>query len=193
MTTRQYTVSGACASRRRPGPGRARLRGAEPPAYLLRIRALGTPPPAHMRPATLAPRVATLVLFTLLLVGGTPAVPQDDALERVTAGLEGANPEAVLVDASGRVEIVLFGQGGMFRRAQATHVLRDFFRRYPPDRVAFSEPSSSDDGQTAIGRYWSQSGGVPLNVRVLHRAVDDGWELSSIRIDQRPVVRTSGL
>ncbi|WP_420457214.1 DUF4783 domain-containing protein [Rubrivirga sp.] len=145
-----------------------------------------------MRLAPLASRVAALLLFTAVLVGGAPAPSQDDVLRRVADGLESADPDAVLVDAAGRVEIVLFGQGGMFRRAQAEHVLRDFFRRYPPSRVAFSEPSSSDDGQSATGRYWPRSGGAPLNVRVLHRVVDEDWELSSIRIDQRPVVRTSG-
>ncbi|PAP77575.1 DUF4783 domain-containing protein [Rubrivirga marina] len=149
-------------------------------------------PPAYMRPATLASRAAALLLLATFLVGGAPAVPQDDVLQRVADGLESADPDAVLTDATGRVEIVLFGQGGMFRRAQAEHVLRDFFRRYPPSRVAFSEPSSSDDGQSATGRYWPQSGGAPLSVRVLHRVVDEEWELSSIRIDQRSVVRTGG-
>ena len=144
-----------------------------------------------MRPASLASRASALLLLTLFLVGGAP-VPQDDVLRRVADGLEGADPDAVLTDAPGRVEIVLFGQGGMFRRPQAEHVLRDFFRRYPPDRVAFSEPSSSEDGQSATGRYWPQSGGAPLNVRVLHRTVGENWELASIRIDQRPVVRANG-
>ena len=69
---------------------------------------------------------------------------------------------------------------------------RDFFRRYPPSRVAFSEPSSSDDGQSATGRYWPETGGAPLNVRVLHRVDGEDWELSSIRIDRQPVVRTGG-
>jgi hypothetical protein len=145
-----------------------------------------------MRIASLAPRAAALLLLTVSLTGGAPASSQDDVLQRVISGLERADPDAVLVDAAGRVEIVLFGQGGMFRRAQAEHVLRDFFRRYPPERVAFSAPSSSEDGQSATGRYWPRSGGAPLNVRVLHRRVNDDWELSSIRIDQRPVVRANG-
>lgn len=115
----------------------------------------------------------------------------DDGLARVEAGFREADPSAVLDGAARRVEIVLFGQGGMYRRAQATHVLRDFFRRYPPDRVAFGERSSSDDGRMAIGRYWAQSGGAPLTVRLLHRSTDDGWELTSIRVEQASIIRTS--
>ena len=168
------------------------MAGARRAAYLLLRPVVGSPLSASMRFAPLATRAAALLLLTVFLGGGAPVPSQDDVLERVVAGLERADPDAVLVDAPGRVEIVLFGQGGMFRRAQAEHVLRDFFRRYPPDRVAFSSPSSSDDGQSATGRYWPRSGGAPLNVRVLHRLVGEDWELSSIRIDQRPVVRTSG-
>lgn len=144
-----------------------------------------------MRIAPLASRL-TLLLLVFVLGGGAPGTSQDDALERVANGLEAADADLVLTDAPDRVEVVLFGQGGMFRRAQATHVLRDFFRRYPPDRVAFSEPSSSDDGQSATGRYWPETGGAPLNVRVLHRVDGEDWELSSIRIDRQPVVRTGG-
>lgn len=110
---------------------------------------------------------------------------------RLEAAFLDSDADAVLDGAADRVEIVLFGQGGMYRQAQARHVLRDFFRRYPPDRVAFAERSSSDDGQMAIGRYWAQRGGAPLTLRLLHRADDDGWSLTSIRVEQPSIIRTS--
>ena len=145
-----------------------------------------------MRLLSLAPRALVLLALTATLGAGAPAPVQDDALGRVAAGLLNADADAVLADSGDRVEIVLFGQGGMFRRAQATHVLRDFFRRYPPERVVFGEPSASDDGQSATGRYLAQTGGQPLVVRVFHRADGDAWELASIRIDQRSAARPSG-
>ncbi|HEX9950883.1 MAG TPA: DUF4783 domain-containing protein [Rubricoccaceae bacterium] len=92
-------------------------------------------------------------------------------------------------DEVARVEVVLFGQGSTYRRAQAAHVLRDFFRRYPPERVALPERASSDEGRTAIGRYWTENGGAPLTVRVLHRAAGSGWELASIRVERQPLIR----
>lgn len=145
-----------------------------------------------LRFSTAAPRRALIAAAVLFLGAVPPSAPQsvDDAVARVEEGLRAGDAEAVLTDASGRVEVILFGQGGMFRRAQATHVLRDFFRRYPPSRVAFAEQGSSDDGQTAVWRYWSQDGGAPLSVRVLHRQVDEEtWELVWVRIDQRSTVR----
>ena len=144
-----------------------------------------------MRIAPLASRAAALLLLTALVGAHVPAGP-GDALGRVAQGLERGDPDEVLADVDGRVEIVLFGQGGVFRRAQATHVLRDFFRRYPPGSVTFYEPSSSDDGQTATGRYLPLAGGTALSVRVMHRVSGDDWDLASIRIDQRSAVRPNG-
>ena len=143
-----------------------------------------------MRFGPLVTRTAALVLLAISL-GAHPQPDPDAALGRVQRGLQTADAELVLTDMSSRVEIVLFGQGGMFGRPQATLVLRDFFRRHPPSQVSFSEPSSSEEGQTATGRYRTNSGGTPLNVRVTHRADGDQWELASIRIDQRSAVRSS--
>lgn len=135
-------------------------------------------------------------LFALLAVGlvaaTAPAQPLDDDLVRVETAFGEADADAVLEAAGARVEIVLFGQGTVYRRAQARHVLRDFFRRHPPERVAFAERSSSDDGRMAMGRYWTQRGGTPLTLRLTHRAVDDRWELVSIRVEQPSIIRTSG-
>ncbi len=138
--------------------------------------------------------VVSLLILWVTALGLAPAAAQQgtDEIARLEAGFRESSPEAVLTGSAGRVEIVLFGQGGMYRRAQATHVLRDFFRRYPPERVAFAERSSSDDGRTAIGRYWPQDGGMPLTLRVLHRPEGGGWELTSIRVEQPSIIRTAG-
>ena len=136
---------------------------------------------------------ARLLLFTVLVtLGAVPPAPANDVLVRVERGLEAADPDAVLAASSDRVEIVLDGQGGVFRQAQASHVLRDFFRRHPPERVEFSEPSASDDGQTATGRYYTRAGGAPLSLRVMIRDDGGAWVLASLRIDQRSAVRPNG-
>ena len=134
--------------------------------------------------------VSLLVLLGLVLVAASPVAPQpDDEVSRVEAALQAADATAALSGAASRVEIILFGQGGTYGRSQATHVLRDFFRRYPPQRVSLSERSSSDDGRTALGRYWTQDGSAPLNVRVLHRVRGDDWDLISIHIDRPSLIR----
>lgn len=142
-----------------------------------------------MRFGPLASRAALFLLLAVSL--GAHSLPDpDEALARVQRGLQSSDPALVLTDVPTRVEIVLFGQGGMFGRPQATLVLRDFFRRHPPSQMLFSEPSLSEGGQSATGRYSTNAGGT-LNVRVTHRLDGDQWELASIRIDQRSF-RTGG-
>ncbi len=135
-------------------------------------------------------RAALLLLFAW---SSWPVAAQQAGTDfaRLETAFLASDADALLDGAADRVEIVLFGQGGMYRRAQARHVLRDFFRRYPPDRVAFAERSSSDDGRMAIGRYWAQRGGAPLTLRLLHRADDGAWSLTSIRVEQPSIIRTS--
>ncbi len=144
-----------------------------------------------MRLGHLASHVAVLLLLAGSLSAHAQADP-DAALGRVQRGLQSADAGLVLTDMPARVEIVLFGQGGVFGRPQATLVLRDFFRRHPPSQVRFSEPSSSEEGQTATGRYQTNAGGAPLSIRVIHRADGDRWQLASIRIDQRSSARSGG-
>lgn len=134
-----------------------------------------------------------LAACALALLAGAAAVAQStfpqDEVARVEAGLQAGDADAVLDGSAARVEVVLFGQGSTYRRAQAAHVLRDFFRRYPPERVSLSERASSDDGRTAIGRYWTEDGAAPLAVRVLHRAAGDTWELASVRVERPSLLR----
>ena len=134
-------------------------------------------------------RLALASSLALLLAAGASLTQDDETIERVEVGLEESDPAAVLDRAAGRVEVVLFGRGGTVRRTQATHVLRDFFRRYPPARVALAERSSSDDGLTAIWRYWTDDGGQPLSVRAVHREGADDWELVSLRVERRSTIR----
>lgn len=144
-----------------------------------------TPLPTLFRSALLLAVAVASVSFVSL-----PSEAQaDEALERVADALEDGDAGGVFTDAATRVEVFVFGDGGMYRRGQATQVMRDFFRRYPPDRVSFGERSSSDDGRTAIGRYWSQDGGAPLRVRVVHRVDGAEWELVAIRIDRGSTFR----
>ena len=125
-------------------------------------------------------RPLVLLLAGAIALAGSP----DDALARVEAGLREADVEKVLQGAEPRVEVMLFGQGSTYRHGQAAQVLQDFFRRYPPRRVAFGELATSDDGRAAMGRYWAVDGSAPLAVRVLHRRDGDAWRLASLRIDR---------
>lgn len=142
---------------------------------------------------------SSLLLATVVLVAGAGTVvaqedrpDPDSALARVQLGLEGTDADAVLIDAGDRVRVVLFGEGGVYQRGQAVSVLQDFFRRFPPDSVLFSERSTIDDSRSVIGRYHLRDGSSPLIIRVQHRVepADSLWELTGIRVERPSLFRT---
>ena len=81
------------------------------------------------------------------------------------------------------------GRGGVADRRGEVLFIDARNMGYMVDRA---ERASSDEGRTAIGRYWTEDGGAPLTVRVLHRAAGSGWELASIRVERQPLIRGSG-
>lgn len=148
---------------------------------------------------TVQPLFSSLLVTAVALIAGVgPLMAQeeltdaDSALARVQLGLETTDANNALADAGDRVEVVLFGEGGVYRRGQAISVLEDFFRRFPPDSVSFSEHSTIDDSRSVIGQYYTRDGSSPLIIRVRHRVepADSLWELIGIRVDRPSLFRT---
>ncbi|HYG67011.1 MAG TPA: DUF4783 domain-containing protein, partial [Anaeromyxobacteraceae bacterium] len=104
----------------------------------------------------------------------SPPDPADEHVARVIEAFEEGDCDALLDLTARRVEIVLLGQGARYSRGQASLILRDFFRRYPPDRVLLSERSTTGDGRAAMGRYWSGNSSAPFSLYVGFRVDPDG-------------------
>jgi hypothetical protein len=120
-----------------------------------------------------------------------PVGPSDETVARVTVAFEEGDSGALLDLSATRVEIVLLGQGARYSRGQAALILRDFFRRYPPERVVLSERSASEDGRAAMGRYWSGNSSAPFALYVgFHVEDDEAWTLDAIRIERTSFQRT---
>ncbi|MEM1043756.1 MAG: DUF4783 domain-containing protein [Bacteroidota bacterium] len=137
----------------------------------------------------------TVVVFFLAVglfgpclgAGSGVALAQTDstALLQIERGFRFADPEVLLDGATERVDIIIFGQGASYSRAQAAFVLSDFFRRYPPRQVVFEQEVLAEDRRSIIGRYWVTGGGdEPIGVSIRLRARDGGWQLQGIRVNQ---------
>lgn len=120
--------------------------------------------------------IGTVVALLLLLGFGTAWLPagtavayaqQDSvALAEVEAAFRRADVEALLDGSSERVDVVIFGKGASYSRAQAALVLLDFFRRNPPRDVAFEQQVLAEDRRSMIGYYWIVGGAEPMAVSV---------------------------
>ncbi len=137
---------------------------------------------------------AALGLFlTLMLVGGPPAgsghgaalaQPDSAALSQIEQAFRAGDAEALLEGAADRVEVVIFGKGSSYSRAQAGRVLGGFFQRYPPKQVVFEQEVLAEDRRSMIGRYWVAEGeSEPVGVSVRLRARGPVWQLRGIRIE----------
>ena len=109
----------------------------------------------------------------------------NEVVAAVSAALEQADSERLLDLATSRIELVLLGQSARYSRGQAMLVLKDFFRRFPPSRVSFSEHSASSDGHSAMGRYWSASNHSPFLLYVGFRVTDSAdAQIETVRIER---------
>ncbi|NNF58478.1 MAG: DUF4783 domain-containing protein [Rhodothermaceae bacterium] len=139
-------------------------------------------------------RAAEVVaLGSLLLVVGSaaPEAQNDEVIAQATEALEAGDSGALLDLAARRVELVIMDQSAQYSRGQAVLVLRDFFRRYPPDRVTLSERSVAGDGRAAMGRYWSANSSGPFSLYLGFRVMaEEEWLLDTIRIERTSLQRT---
>ena len=153
----------------------------------------------RMSLATLSRYRIVRALGVLLVAGATLAAavpkaqeaPNDEVIAEVVGAFEAGDSDALLSLAAQRIELVLLDQSAHYSRGQAGLVLRDFFRRYPPDRVALSERSVAGDGRAAMGRYWSANSSAPFALYVGFRVTDDDeWQLDAIRVERASFQRT---
>lgn len=139
---------------------------------------------------TLGTSVGLLLLVVSLGMGwlpaGTAAYAQSDstALVEVERAFRSANPAALLEGAAERVDVVIFGKGASYSRAQAGLVLLDFFRRNPPRNVAFEQQVLAEDRRSMIGQYWVAGGDGPMTISVRMRARGEDWQVRAIRIER---------
>lgn len=95
------------------------------------------------------------------------------------------NARAVLQDASGRVEVGLFGSSSQYSRSQAVYVLQKFFEDYPPRRFVWKRTSANGRSHFMAGRYWHEAAERPVRVYVRLANSGDGWQLQEVRIERR--------
>ena len=114
-----------------------------------------------------------------------PVLPDSTALDRVEDAFRAGSADALLDGASDRLDIIIFGKGASYSRAQAALVLTEFFRRNPPVRVTFEQEVLAEDRRSMIGEYWvAENHAEPISVFVRLRARGPRWQLRSIRIER---------
>ena len=114
-----------------------------------------------------------------------PAAADSTTLGWVETAFRAGDAGALLHGSADRLDVIIFGKGASYSRAQARQVLSEFFRRHPPGRVSFEQEVLAEDRRSVIGEYWVAGDHAgPISVFVRLRARDSGWQLRSVRIEQ---------
>lgn len=132
-------------------------------------------------------RSGILVLFSLWVAG--PSVAQSDenaVVDAVESALTRGDATSLLRHAADRIEIAVLGTSTLYSRAQATYVLEDFFREYPPVRFNAEKPPATRGNFFVAGRYWYGSEDRYLDLYMRFRSRDGACKVRELRIE-RPV------
>lgn len=113
----------------------------------------------------------------------TAPVEPDSTLQQIEHCFLKGDSVVLLNLAAESIDIALFGEGATYSRSQATRVLQDFFRRYPPESVILREEVASDDRRSLVGEYHPSGAAEPSTVFVRLRARGGQWEIRSIRVE----------
>ena len=129
--------------------------------------------------------LAVLMLGLLGAFVAGPVWAQQAALEQVQEALAAGDADALLGEAADRVEIALLGRSKLYSRAQATYVMQDFFRRYPPETFTLQNNAQDNGSWFATGRYQYKHAEHPLQVYLRLHLKGQLWQLREVRIEQR--------
>ncbi len=127
------------------------------------------------------------VLAALAVVATNPVRAQTDeeaVVRKVEQAFSKGDVSALLSHAAERVEVAVLGSGSLYSRAQATYVLNDFFRQYPPVRFVANPPSSTRDSFFVAGRYWYGTDDRHYDVYMRFRWRDGTCEVRELRIER---------
>jgi hypothetical protein len=110
--------------------------------------------------------------------------PETAVVDRVEAALSKGDANGFLAHAADRVEIAVLGTSTLYSRAQATYVLEQFFREYPPMRFSADRPAATGGNFFVAGRYWYGSDDRYLNVYMRFRSREGAYEVRELRIER---------
>lgn len=95
-----------------------------------------------------------------------------------------ADVDSIASLSASRIEISVLGKSRLYSRTQSRYVLKEFFDQYPPVRVSFSDPSTTEKGIFAAGTYRFASNREPLRLYVRLRRDGSSWALREIVIER---------
>lgn len=100
-----------------------------------------------------------LTVALLFAVAAAKVHAQSETINNVRSALRAGSSKALVKNFNRTVELNFDGEKSSYSRTQAEFVLRDFFKKYPPDDFQYIHQGASRQGLTyVIGKYTFEQG-----------------------------------
>ena len=129
------------------------------------------------------PHFFLVLALVLTSLWAAPTAAQDTlSVDVLMDSLADGDEETLLAWAGQRIELALLGQRRRYTRAQATHVLRDFFQRYPPEEFKVNHSLSQQEEWWLTGSFLIRYNGERMRVYLRFRGNYPVYRLLAIQI-----------
>ncbi len=133
-------------------------------------------------------------LFGLLLLthySGLPdagaqssSLAQQEIMSRLKSSVMSADAAALADETMYSVEIAMFGEGRHYSRGQATLLLKNFFREFPPLDFEIENFTRTPSAGFIEGRYESSNSGDPIQMFFRLRLASGKWKIRELLIEE---------
>jgi len=115
----------------------------------------------------------------------TAAGPPTEVVGRVERAFAKGDVERLLVPATDRIEVGMFGAQSFYSGSQAFYVLGNFFEDYDPRTFVTDDVTKAGTSYFVSGTYEHGRSDRPLRVYVRLVEEEDRWHLHEVRIDRK--------
>jgi hypothetical protein len=126
-------------------------------------------------------------VFTFLVSAGLAssmnASAQSEVLNNVKAAIKAGSSKELVKNFNSMVELNFEGTKSNYSRSQAELVMKEFFKKYPPQNFQYIHQGSSKEGLTyVIGKYNYESGS--FRVWILVKKIDSKFVVELINFNK---------
>lgn len=121
-----------------------------------------------------------IVLFlAIMMVVSQPIHAQSEVINNVRSSIKAGSSKELSNYLGDMISLEIDGVQSNYSKTQAEYVLKDFFKKYPPNDFQYVHQGASEGGlKYAIGRY-SYNGGS-FRVVLRSKNVDGAYKVSSL-------------
>lgn len=125
-----------------------------------------------------------ILVMSVILAAWMKAGAQDDPFDPIVKAIQESDARSLSASFNVTIELSLPGNENTFSSSQAEMIMKDFFKKYPPDSFTIIQKGTTDPvSKFAIGDYIS--GSRQYQVYINMRKVKESYLIQKIKFDEK--------